>query len=516
MCGIAAVFSKQTSNIVEPHLDRLLIEMLGHIRHRGDTCRFAERLNLGDAAMGTNRLAIVDREHAQQPVKDPDTGLTIVMNGEIYNHGQLREELRSLGHTFASEGDAEVALQAYQCWGPESVKRLDGIFGFVIYDPMTKAVFAARDHIGIKPLYLASFEHTFAFASEKKCFLGHGGDVTELRPGHYWFGGKQHVYHSFKADPKRRSEAEAISICRDLLDDAVRRQVATDLPIAVVFSGGLDSTIILHLATKYHGDVTAFSLGTDTSPDLVFAKRFCKERGIPHRVIPFHVDRIPRTIPKAIFDGEFFEPVDISDMVSMSTIFAAIGSEGFKIALSGDGSDEIFAGYDMFKTEADPYALTTYRVNNLHLADLQRVDRSSMINAVECRVPLLDKQLMDFALSLPIDLKIRGDVEKYVLREAFRDALPDYMVDRPKIRMPEGIGIQDDVFQELGRLDPIGSNGLLEGVLLDSDQVANALSRYLAFGFPQPPKRVKRAGLDYHQGGYFAFSEPAIMRENKI
>jgi asparagine synthase (glutamine-hydrolysing) len=510
MCGIAGVFTRHTDQELLGSSDQLLISMLGQIRHRGDTYHFAERISFDGGAMGTNRLAIVDRQHARQPYTDESLGLHIVMNGEIYNHQELRHKLQELGHDFSTESDTEVVLRAFVEWKHMALEKLNGIFGFVIYDSKRKSIFAGRDHIGIKPLYFSDLCDVTAFGSERKCFLGLNCEVSEVLPGHYWLDGKQYMYKQFAAAPAEQDAEHAIARCRMLLDAAVRRQVATDLPIAVVFSGGLDSTIILHLATKYHADVTAFSLGTDTSSDLEFARQFCQEYSIPHRVIPFQLDRIPRSITNAIFNGELFEPVDISDMVAMSAIFAAIRSEGFKIALSGDGSDEIFAGYDLFKSAKDPYALTSYRVNNLYRTDLQRVDRSSMSNTVECRVPFLDRDLMDFALTLPIDLKIRKNVEKYVLREAFRTELPAYMVDRPKIRMPEGIGIRDSVFSAISDLPTIEHKNSMNGILIDSDQIANAISYYTAFGFPQPQNRFKQSGLDYHSGGYFEFSSEVV------
>ncbi len=505
MCGIAAIFAiakdKQVNN-----LNAKLLQMLGMIRHRGDSYHFAERRVFERGAIGTNRLAIVNRDYAKQPIQDDFTGSVVVLNGEIYNHEMLREELASLGQVFTTKSDTEVVLRAFLQWGDTFVSRLDGIFAFVIYNPKDNSYFAARDHIGIKPLYYAKIDGAIVFGSERKCFIELSCEVSEIKPGYFFRDGAETCYQSFEAIPNRWDEDQAIGKCRDLLEAAVKRQVATDLPIAVIFSGGLDSTIILHLAMKYHPDVTAFSLGTSDSEDLDYARRFCKERSIRQHIVDFDPSLIPRTISRAIFDGEFFEPVDISDMLSMTTVYAAARNHGFKIALSGDGSDEIFSGYDMFKSARDPLSLTTYRVNNLYRTDLQRVDRSSMVNSIEGRVPFLDKELMSFAMSLPMDLKIRDGVEKYILRESMRDELPSYMIDRPKIRMPEGIGINDQVFAALGELIPLDYLTDVE-FSLDSNQVRYALSRYLHFGFNPPSERVKKPGVDYHDGGYFKFDD---------
>lgn len=524
MCGIAAILPLAATPDLPPPVDpaAALMRMLGALRHRGDSWNFAEHLLLpvrrvqgrraqgreaqgAGGAMGTNRLAIVDRAHGRQPVVDPASGRLIVMNGEIYNHEELRAELEAGGHHFRTASDTETVLAAFGAWGPACVDRLDGIFAFVIHDPATGSSFAARDHLGIKPLYMATAGGWVAFASERKAFIGLIAGVTELAPGHVWADGRISRYAGFQAahDPAVIGP-DPVGRCRALLDAAVRRQVQTDLPLAVIFSGGLDSTILLHLATRHHPDVTAFSVGTEDSEDLAFARAFCAERGIRHIVTGFAPEMIPRRIRGAIFDGEFFEPVDISDMISMSAVHAAVRANGFKVAIAGDGADELFAGYDMFRTAADPYALTTYRVGNLHRTDLQRTDRASMTHSVECRVPFLDRALVDFAMALPFDLKLRGGVEKWILREAFRGEIADVMIDRPKIRMPEGIGIRDRIFRHLAHDRP-GRELTLPPVTIDTPQVRNALLHYLDFGFDAPASRYKSVGTDYAPGGYFRF-----------
>lgn len=511
MCGIAAVFSSSNSQSDPRDLEAALLHMLGAIRHRGDAYNFAERLVFDNGAMGTNRLAIVDRDQAKQPIVDPASRRVIVMNGEIYNHRELRTELQRLGYAFRTSSDTEVVLQAFIAWGPLCVQKLDGIFAFVIYDPATGDCFAARDHIGIKPLYYTEVDSLVCFASERKCFLGLAKTTQEVMPGSYWYNGKVDRYVTFEAIPDYgMQEAFAIAECRRRMEDAVRKQVATDLPIAVIFSGGLDSTIILHLATKFHKDVTAFSIGTDESADLAFARRFCAERGIPHVVTEFHHGQISRNIRNSVFNGEFFEPVDISDMLTMAAVYAAVRANGFKVALSGDGSDEIFAGYDLFKTATDPYGLSTYRLNNLYRTDLQRTDRSSMANSIECRVPFLDRAVIELAMSLPFDMKVRNGIEKYVLREAFRSEIPSYMIDRPKIRMPDGIGIHDQIFNALAEVQT--NDIVLPDINIDGPQVRNALKLFLEFGYDAPVERYKKLGTDYFQGGYFKFDELTEQR----
>ena len=203
MCGIAAILPLAATPDLPPPVDpaAALMRMLGALRHRGDSWNFAEHLLLpvrrvqgrraqgreaqgAGGAMGTNRLAIVDRAHGRQPVVDPASGRLIVMNGEIYNHEELRAELEAGGHHFRTASDTETVLAAFGAWGPACVDRLDGIFAFVIHDPATGSSFAARDHLGIKPLYMATAGGWVAFASERKAFIGLMAGVTELAPGH--------------------------------------------------------------------------------------------------------------------------------------------------------------------------------------------------------------------------------------------------------------------------------------------------------------------------------------------
>ncbi|KAA3506417.1 hypothetical protein GOZ80_17870 [Agrobacterium vitis] len=161
----------------------------------------------------------------------------------------------------------------------------------------------------------------------------------------------------------------------------------------------------------------------------------------------------------------------------MASVYAGVRANGFKIALSGDGSDEIFARYGLFKTAKDPYALSTYRLNNLFRTDLQRTDRSSMASSIQCRFPFLDRWLIEFAMAFPFDLKVRTGVEKFVLREAFRGDIPDYMIDRPKIRIPEGIGIHDQIFRAL--TDATRPSDILLPDNIDGPQIRNALAMFL-------------------------------------
>lgn len=511
MCGISAILEQAACDSAgDSHVQREadLLVMLGKIRDRGDPERFGEIL-IGDYfAIGTNRLAIVDRDNARQPCSDAARRVHVVFNGEIYNHGELREELLALGHVFRTTSDTEVITSAYIAWGPDFIKKLDGIFAFVVVDERKREFLAARDHIGIKPLYYAQKDGRWFFASEQKSILPYCRNVVAMPPGSYLDNGVS-IVNYFNVDEltlvnPATQENEAVTRLQRLLRDAVYKQVKTDLPIAVMFSGGIDSSIILHLARQYHPNVTAITVGLRGAADVAVAQRYCSEHRINHIVRHIEEADLIEAIPKAVYGGEFFECIDIIDTCIAYFGYREAWSNGFKVALCGEGSDEIFAGYDLFRQHPSPFDLMRYRVRNLHRTDLQRVDRASMMNSVEARVPFLDRDLLTFAYTLPMDLKLRGETEKWILREAFRDVLPDYIVNRPKVRMPDGSGVKNTLMDYAGQRCDGGLN-INDNIEVDSPQAAYFLWRYLDAGFPPPKERHRRLGFDYYESGYFRF-----------
>lgn len=506
MCGIAAIIdlkasTESTDRILER--ERELLAMLDRIRHRGDLECFGERWAGAGIALGTNRLAIVDREHARQPQSDDDGTIRVAYNGELYGFLDLRRELEKLGHRFRNESDTEVIVHAYLEWGPAMLDRLNGMFAFVLYDKRRNVFMAARDHVGIKPLYYQESGGVYRFASEQKCLLRYPGEIHTLPPGTYLRDGRLTRYHRFDEEPRSISEADAVRRYRELFDGAVRGQVDTDLPVAVTFSGGIDSAAVLCAARQYHPNVTAITIGFDGSADLEVATRYCRELGIPQVIS--HLDRsaLIDIIPEIVYGAEFFEAIDVMDTCVGYFAFKVANEHGFKLALCGEGSDEVMAGYDLFKTHPDPIDLVRYRVHNLHRTDLQRVDRSSMMNSVETRVPFMDRHLLEFSYNLPIHLKLRNGVEKWLLREAFRDRLPAYIANRPKVRMPDGTGMKNTLAEYASQ--PADLNGVAEDLGIDTPQGEFFLKMYLEAGFPVPKERFKRVGYDYSPNGYFEF-----------
>jgi asparagine synthase (glutamine-hydrolysing) len=500
MCGIAAIFETSTSADEQRDLEANLLEMLGRISHRGSTERFGERFIFSHAAIGTNRLPIVEREDNNQPFIDKVSGHAIIFNGEIYNLDELRLILVSHGVEFLGDSDTELILRAYIHWGESCLNRLNGIFAFIIYSPEDNTVFAARDRLGVKPLYWAQVGSILYFASELKALIGLTNKTQEILPGYYWVDGREKAYYLISESIERRLDYKStVTKCNELLHLSVKRQVNTDLPVGVVFSGGLDSAIILYLANLYHNNVTAYTVGVAGSADLIFAQRLCRELGI--KIVVSDVDRVDlmQSIRTHIYASEQFEPVDITDALTINSAFSRMKEDGIRIALSGDGSDELFAGYDFFQGASDRRALQLHKVKNLYRTDLQRVDRMSMFNTVECRVPFLDKDLFDFIISVPMEFHVRDDFTKALLRDAFSLELPDYITRRPKMRMSEGSGIGGLIFDALQSMNESLDS---KPFPLEDDAVNNAALIFQELGFGLPDNRYKIQGLDYHSGGW--------------
>lgn len=509
MCGIAAIIAPwiadETPRAVA-HRDAQLVDMLERIRHRGDQECFAERVSEPGVSLGTNRLAIVDRDHGRQPQSDVDGFVEVVFNGELYEHHLLRDELEGLGRKFRTGSDTEVLIHAYLEWGETFVGRLDGMYAFVLYDRRTRTFLAARDHIGVKPLYHAVRDAVHYFASEQKCLLGKADHVDEIPPGTYTVDGGEPVRHfDLGTEPPGGSDRDAVARYRDLFDAAVRKQTDSDLPIAVLFSGGIDSAAVLEAARRFHPAVTAFTVGYEGAADIEVAKRYCAEMGIPHVVEYLDHIAVADAIPEVIRGGELFEAIDVMDSCVAYFAYRAVREHGFKIALCGEGSDEVLAGYALFKTHPDPAELMSYRVRNLYRTDLQRVDRMSMLHSVETRVPFMDRFVLEFGYRLPMSLKLRDGVEKWVLREACRDRLPAYITDRTKSRMSDGSGLTDAVM-ERARRAAVADRGPAHDLGIDTAGGVYFLSEYVKAGFPAPRERYKRAGFDYPHEDYFEFT----------
>lgn len=504
MCGISAIIHR--SQLPGPEANsRLLSAMLEPIAYRGDREHRGEIAAYDEFAMGTNRLAIVGRDTGRQPISDASGTVWTVFNGEIYNYHDLKQELNAAGREFRTGTDTEVIIHGYQEWGRERLlEKLDGMFAFVVYDRASGSFFAARDHIGIKPLYYAAVDGTWYFASEQKSLTSLTSRIETLQPGHFVAEEGVGCYFRLVDEPLYLPEGEIVARFRELFEEAVRKRVQTDLPVAVTFSGGLDSTAVLHYARKHHPNVTAFTIGFEGAADIAVARRYCEELGVPQHVTYLREDEMVGIIPKVVYEAEFFEGIDVMDSCLGFYVYREIHNQGMKVALCGEGSDEVLAGYDLFREHPDKTALMKYRVANLHRTDLQRVDRSSMMNSVEARVPFLDKAFLSFAYRIPMHLKLRDGIEKWILREALRHELPDYIAERPKVRMPDGTGLQNRLFNH-ARQGAALPEQVVEGLSIRTPQEAFFLKQYLDAGFPLPNERFRRPVFDFSENGYFRF-----------
>ena len=447
MCGIGAIYGKKIAN--KEFAIRRSLEL---VKHRGFS--HYEIKILDNCVLGGNRLQIVDRSRAIQPQSNEDESVFVVFNGEIFNYKKLKKELLNKRHIFRTDSDTEVLVHLWEEYKERMLGRLDSeMFAFFIYDKKRDVFFAARDPYGVKPLYYARDKlGNWHFASEIKQ-LTQFKEIDEIEffpQGHYMLNGKLSKYHRVPYPSKKSNENlnEIIANIRRLFDEAVKKRVDTDLPIAVFFSGGLDSASVLSTAMKYHDNVTAIIVGHASAPDVLVAKRYCKENNIKFTYFdPPNEKELSELIPKIVYITESFEPNMIRQSAVSYYISKVARENGFKVVLCGEGPDEIFAGYPEFKNcknSSDVSKMITTFIENLPRTQFQRVDRTSMHFTVEVRVPFFDTNFVDYALKIPSELKIKKigneKTTKWILREAMRDRLPDYIVNRPKVVLSEGAG----------------------------------------------------------------------------
>jgi asparagine synthase (glutamine-hydrolysing) len=454
LCGIAL--------IVGPGADRQTFgRMLASLAPRGE---IEETLIENGLLAGTQRLRIVDRDRAIQPWQSADGRWVLCYNGEVFNYRALRAELAGLGRQFRSESDTEVVLEAFLYWGEDAVARLRGEFAFAIVDRAAGRTYVARDPVGVKPLYWSARGGRLHVASEVKALVPVGAPVSAVPPGHHgWLRAPAQVATATAAaaaalrpyaDLRRLGEdsspvgdpAEAAKLVREAVEDSIRVRVDTDLTVGVILSGGLDSSLVLSHVRDMHPDCVALTVGAPGSEDLRYARRLTADLGVPHEVI----DLPPRGIRaddvrEAIRMSELTEYGDIINAVVSVPLFRRARELGIKIVLTGDGSDELFGGYSMYSRDlgGSSRRLFLHKISNLHRTELQRVDRVSMGQGVEARVPFLDRSVVELAMRIPADLKVRDGQEKWIVRHAFADMLPGYITSRPKNPMSHSSGLHE-------------------------------------------------------------------------
>ena len=449
MCGIAVA-------IDWPDAERVVDRLIGGISHRGDVTD--PRVSPSSrTAFRTRRLRIVDVDRAVQPQLSSDGRVLVAFNGEIYNHAELREELVALGVPFKTTSDTEVLANALQYWGGAALTRFRGMYAFVALDVRANQFLAARDPLGEKPLYVIQSESGFLFCSEIRPLLEatESGEVLLVPPGHVLTRNYCKPHFTLPAIPEEPAAYSSPRELDGLLSAAVRRCIPPGLPFAMLFSGGVDSTLIAYYARQVRPDAPGYFLGGATAPDFPFAARYAEKTGFELRIVPFD-----GTSPAAfactddvIRATESFEPSVVRPSVCYHALAQAIHRDGYRVALVGEGADELYCGYVPLElTFAEGLEVGApvrdQCLRMLHRSALQRTDRCTMSFQLEARAPFLDRAVIDHAYSLSAAAlvgSVRGAPRgKEALRDLYNlypEALPIEIRDRRKIPLNEGAGL---------------------------------------------------------------------------
>ncbi|MGF1475848.1 MAG: asparagine synthase (glutamine-hydrolyzing) [Geminicoccaceae bacterium] len=455
MCGFVCLWKLDDPALAQRMIDR--------IAHRGPDEVQVIRASNVPATMAHCRLSIIGPADGSQPIYG--TNDILVVNGEIYNYQDLRAILGQ--GRFMSESDSEAILHLFRTDQQRWINRLDGMFAFVLATP--ERVIAARDPLGIKPLFKARHGEGLVFASELKAFDGLGLNAIEaIEPGSLFdsMGGVRRWYRMPQgaADQSRDQDPEPIwRELRLVLEAAVRKWMVADVEVGSFLSGGLDSSVIAALAARASKTrLKTFAVGMAGSADLKAARRVADHIGSDHFELTFGADELAEVLPHVIYH---LESADV-DLVrsALPTHFATtLARAHVKAVLTGEGADELFAGYTYHHDYADrPRALAdeiTRSLGAMHNINLHRVDRITMAQGLEARTPFLDRELIDFAQSIPASLKMKvtdaasGEtVEKWILRKACEDLLPADLIWRKKAQFDEGSGTVDALDQALSSL----------------------------------------------------------------
>ena len=449
MCGIALLLGPDA-----PASGDTFDRMVAGIRSRGEVL---ETDRSDNALLATSRLRIVDRDRAVQPWTSADGRWALCYNGEIFNHNELRARLSAQGIVTRSQSDTEVVQEALLAWGEDAMLQFRGEFAFALVDRETGSVLLARDPAGVKPLYWARSDGRLHIASEIKALTSLGAAIHEVPPGYIGraYADTDPVLRPYidllrlgEGQPAFTDVDAAMEALRRTFADAVRLRVDTDLPVAVILSGGLDSSLTLLHAREMHPNVHAFTVGTKGSEDVAYASRLAQDLDVPHEVISLRPRDISRRdVKEAIFRSEATEYGDVMNAIVSLKVFERVHARGIKVVLTGDGSDELFGGYDMYAQvpEADRRNLFLHKIRHLSRTELQRVDRTSMGLGVEARVPFLDIQMLLLSMRIPLDMKVRDGYEKWIVCETFADLLPDYIKARHKNPMSHSSGLHERI-----------------------------------------------------------------------
>ena len=508
MCGIVAVFDLKISHT---ELRTSVLKMSKKVRHRGPD--WSGIFYCDRAILAHERLSIVDPQSGGQPLYSKDRNLILAVNGEIYNHQEIRNRYEAT-YEFQTHSDCEVILPLYREKGPAFLEEMNGIFAFALYDREKDCYFIARDHIGIIPLYMGWDQFgNFYVASELKALEGVCKKIEEFLPGHYLFSRDGVMKKWYTRDWMDYTAVEnnktSIDHLRSAMEASVHRQLMSDVPYGVLLSGGLDSSVVSAIAKKYaprrieSGDkaeawwpqLHSFAIGLIGSPDLAAARKVADHIGTVHHEINFTIEEGLDAVRDVIYHIETYDVTSVRASTPMYLMARVIKSMGVKMVLSGEGADEIFGGYLYFHKAPNPKALheeTVRKLSKLHLYDCLRANKSLAAWGVEGRVPFLDKEFLDVAMRLnPSDKMVAKDrIEKWVLRKAFEDYLPESVAWRQKEQFSDGVGY-----------NWIDSLKALTSKEVSDEQLANA-----KFRFPINPPMSKE---EYYYRSIFSDHFPS-------
>lgn len=458
MCGIVSIFNIKEQT---PALRKQALEMSKKIRHRGPDW---SGIYCGKSAILCHeRLSIVDPQSGKQPLFTPDHHQVLAVNGEIYNHQELRKRYAGR-YEFQTGSDCEVILALYRDKGIHFLEDLNGIFAFALYDEEKDDFLIARDPIGVIPLYIGHDKEGKVYcASELKALEGFCDVYEPFLPGHYYLGSEGKMVKWYQRDWESydnvKDNAASVKEVHDALEAAVKRQLMSDVPYGVLLSGGLDSSVISAVAKKFAArrvetdstqgawwpQLHSFAVGLKGAPDLAKAREVADYIGTIHHEINYTIQEGLDAVRDVIYYIETYDVTTVRASTPMYLLARVIKSMGIKMVLSGEGADEVFGGYLYFHKAPNAKAFheeTVRKLSKLYLYDCLRANKSLSAWGVEGRVPFLDKDFLDVAMRLNPEAKMcpGHTIEKKIVREAFADMLPESVAWRQKEQFSDGVG----------------------------------------------------------------------------
>ena len=511
MCGIAAIFNIKEQT---PDLRNKALSMAKKIRHRGPD--WSGIYCGGSAILAHERLSIVDPQSGGQPLYSPDRKQILAVNGEIYNHQEIRKRYQGK-YSFQTGSDCEVILALYQDKGINFLEDLNGIFAFALYDEARDEFLIARDPIGVIPLYIGFDKEGKVYcASELKALEGFCDAYEPFLPGHYYSSREGKMTRWYQRDwmeygtvSYTLNHTETCNRIKESLEAAVRRQLMSDVPYGVLLSGGLDSSVISAVAKKYASrriesngkqeawwpQLHSFAIGLKGAPDLAKAREVADFIGTVHHEINYTIQEGLDALRDVIYFIETYDVTTVRASTPMYLLARVIKSMGIKMVLSGEGADEVFGGYLYFHKAPDAKSFheeTVRKLSKLYLYDCLRANKSLSAWGVEGRVPFLDKEFLDVAMRIdPKEKMCPGKtIEKKVVREAFADILPESVAWRQKEQFSDGVG-----YSWIDTLKAITAEAVSD------EEMAHAAER-----FPINPPRNKE---EYYYRSIFAEHFPS-------